>query len=227
VQTVLVQALRNRSGSTTITLDFSGGGYDRREVIAVSYEPGAVAVSIPDPNLRTELEGELSKSAGDPILRSELATLTSLALNDLSIADLTGLERAIGLTELSLRNNRIADIGPLVFNAGLGTGDTVDLRGNAATLSQAVYDTQIPALRNRGVTVQFDPVASIPDANLRAALERELGKSEGDPPILEAELAPLTSLTLNNLSITDLTGLELATSLTELNLNNNNSSSVT
>jgi len=124
-QTVFVQALRNRSGSTTITLNFSGGGYDRTDVIAVSYEPGAVAVSIPDTNLRTALESELDKGTSvEPILRSELATLTSLTLNDLSIADLTGLERAIGLTELSLRNNRIADIGPLVFNAGLGPDGT-------------------------------------------------------------------------------------------------------
>ena len=62
---------------------------------------------------------------------------------------------------------------------------------------------------------------SIPDANLRAALESALGKASG-ARITEAELATLTTLTAQAKSIERLTGLEAAVNLTELYLGWNN-----
>ena len=61
-----------------------------------------------------------------------------------------------------------------------------------------------------------DPV-SIPDTHLRAAIETELGKSSG-ATITEADMAQLTNLKRNNLDIRELTGLEHAINLTELQL---------
>ncbi len=72
------------------------------------------------------------------------------------------------------------------------------------------------------VADEQDPV-SIPDANLRAAIEAALGKASG-APITKAEMATLTSLFRENEGfegIRDLTGLEFATNLTRLNLGHN------
>ena len=56
---------------------------------------------------------------------------------------------------------------------------------------------------------------SIPDANLRAAIEAALGKAR-DTPITVAEMKTLTSLFASFSGIRDLTGLESATNLTRL-----------
>ena len=62
---------------------------------------------------------------------------------------------------------------------------------------------------------------SIPDAALRAAIETKLGKSSG-ATIIESEMNGMTgSLTVNFVSVNDLTGLEHATGITELRISNN------
>lgn len=81
----------------------------------------------------------------------------------------------------------------------------------------------MPALSPFTGTALAAPGVTIPDNNLRAVLEAALDKSAGDP-IFEAELAGLTQLfPWNDKSITDLTGLELCTNLSKLNLGDNNS----
>ena len=60
-------------------------------------------------------------------------------------------------------------------------------------------------------------VVDIPDPNLRAAIEINLGKAEGDP-IASVEMENLTVLEARNANISDLTGLEFATNLTNLDL---------
>ncbi len=89
-------------------------------------------------------------------------------------------------------------------------------------------------------------VVNIPDPNLEAAIREELNKPTGD--ITTDDMALLTSLVASDKSINDLTGLETAinledlnlqynqivdlspltglTSITQLNLNNNNISGV-
>ena len=73
-------------------------------------------------------------------------------------------------------------------------------------------------------TVTFNAVAAaaatdIPDPNLRASIERSLGKAAGEPFTLAA-LTYLFTLTADP-TISDLTGLEGATNLTRLHLSNN------
>jgi len=58
---------------------------------------------------------------------------------------------------------------------------------------------------------------TIPDVNLRAAIEDSLGKASG-APITQEEMASLTRLEAPNSNIRDLTGLEYATGLTVLDL---------
>ena len=65
------------------------------------------------------------------------------------------------------------------------------------------------------------PVVSIPDANLRAAIEDALGKASG-APFTVADMYSLDVLRAGSRGINDLTGLEYAANLTELRLDVNN-----
>ena len=144
---------------------------------------------------------------------SNLTSLTTLDLRSNNISSISSLSNLTSLTWLGLDNNNILDIQPLVANTGLGTGDEVDLSNNP--LSQTSISTHIPALEGRGVTVTVN--VTIPDANLRAVIEDSLSKSSG-ATISLAEMATLTKLVAPNSNISNLTGLEYATGLTELDL---------
>ena len=153
-----------------------------------------------------------------------LTQLTTLNLVDNSISDISPLARLTQLTTLNLVDNSISDLSPLVTNAGLGAGDTVYVSKNP--LSPTSVNTHIPALRSREVTVNFRGLAvNIPDPNLRAAIEAELGKAPGDT-ITTDDMANLTRLSALPATISDLTGLEAATNLTELFLADNSISDI-
>ena len=77
--------------------------------------------------------------------------MTTLYLRDNLVSDISALGDLTLLTNLNLGGNSISDISPLVANTGLGSGDTVELRGNR--LSSLAFDTHIPTLQSRGVTV--------------------------------------------------------------------------
>ena len=59
------------------------------------------------------------------------------------------------------------------------------------------------------------PAVDIPDSNLRAVIETTLGKASG-APIAASDMTTLTRLVAENANISDLTGLEHATNLTDL-----------
>ena len=63
-------------------------------------------------------------------------------------------------------------------------------------------------------------LVAIPDENLRAAIEAALGKANG-ATITQAEMSTLTRLDAPNSDISDLTGLEFATGLTYLRIDDN------
>jgi Leucine-rich repeat (LRR) protein len=65
------------------------------------------------------------------------------------------------------------------------------------------------------------PKSIFPDKNLEAAIRDALGKPVGEE-ITAAELANLTSLSINLKAITDLTGLEYCLNLQKLDLGGNN-----
>ena len=79
--------------------------------------------------------------------------LTYLDLSTNSILDVSALSELTSLRALYLSNNSIVDISPLVANTGLARGDVVWVRNNP--LSDTSINTHIPALQDRGVTVQF------------------------------------------------------------------------
>ena len=88
------------------------------------------------------------------------------------------------------------------------------------------YGTTLASGSRDGTALLWDvsqyitPVVYIPDANLRAVIQDALGKSRF-APITTTDMASLTALDARNRNIRDLTGLESATNLTELNLVSN------
>ena len=115
-------------------------------------------------------------------------------------------------------------------------------RTNIAILNREYYDTLISiAFSSDGTTLAtgswngkvnlwdmskyVTPVVYMPDANLRAVIQSALKKSKF-APITVTDLASLTALDASNSNIRDLTGLEFATNLTELNLADNPLSSL-
>ena len=75
-----------------------------------------------------------------------------------------------------------------------------------------------PALISEPVSTST--VVEIPDRNLRAALEGEFGKDEGEP-ITVGEMASLTTFAATGTDVVSIRGLEHATNLTELSLEEN------
>ena len=69
------------------------------------------------------------------------------------------------------------------------------------------------------------PVVPFSDINLKAVIRNALGKS-GYGPVTREDMASLTTLDASNRNIRDLTGLEFATQLTQLNLEGNPLSSL-
>ena len=174
----------------------------------------------------------LTQLASNGNFISDISTLAGLTnLKGLwlwynSISDISALAGLTSLTQLGLFGNAISDLSPLVENTGLANGDKVDVRENL--LNAQSINTHIPALQSRGVTVDFDNIVvrpediaqtvDIPDSNLRAAIADARGKMPSDP-ITMADMLVLTQLDGRNANISDLTGLELATNLMRLFLN--------
>ena len=88
-----------------------------------------------------------------------LTKLTRLALSNNSVSDLSPLAGLTSLRWMRLAGNNISDLSPLVTNTGLGDGDELEIQGNP--LSYTSIKTHIPALKNRGVTVEFDDVTHL------------------------------------------------------------------
>ena len=138
--------------------------------------------------------------------------------------DITDISPLAGLTklkELRLRGNKIRDVSPLRSLTKLK-----ELRIKQNLLNASSIKDRIPALQARGVAVEFDPTpVTIPDANLRAVIAAKLGKASG-ATITVADMITLTSLDGKRAGISDLTGLEFATSLAQLELYGNGISDI-
>ena len=151
-------------------------------------------VDIPDPNLRAAIESALGKTAGAPISKGEMATLTHLEADEAGISDLTRLEHATNLINLGLWKNSVSDLSPL---AGLTKLTGLYLGGSSASdLSPLARLTKLEHL--------------FLDAN---------GISNLSPL---AELTKLTRLALNGNSVSDLSPLAGLTSLRWMRLAENN-----
>ncbi|MYB94198.1 hypothetical protein F4054_17420 [Candidatus Poribacteria bacterium] len=148
-----------------------------------------VVISIPDPNLVSEVQRNLGMSPGVAITRLDMLKLKAADFtNGGQITDLTGLEYAINLQVLELSDQGIQDITPL---AKLSKLDTLWLDGNPIN--------NITAL-----------------AGLTNLLNLGLGRTQINDLTPLAELTSLSSLTISQNKIDDITPLAGLTNLWNL-----------
>ena len=145
----------------------------------------ARAASLPpiaDSALRAAIGAALGKTPGEAVSPEELAGLESLEARHSGIRDLVGLERAVGLKDLDLGFNPLADLGPL---AALPRLESLNLDGAVLDLQML---TSLRTLKRLSVRNNV-----IDDLQPLAALVGLTELDAGDNRI--ADLSPLTGLT--------------------------------
>ena len=192
---------------------FEASDSDIRDLTGLEFATGLTSLILSD------------NSISDLTPLSGLTNLTSLILSDNTITDISPLSGLTNLTLLILSSNLFSDISPL---SGLTNLTSLNLAYNSVSditpLSSltnltflSLYDGTMIGDRSVLLRLFNLSVADIPDANLRAAIKIAMGKTS-DAPITDFEMGFLSELEAPNSNIRDLNGLELATSLTSLNL---------
>ncbi|MFP6591673.1 MAG: leucine-rich repeat domain-containing protein [Candidatus Latescibacterota bacterium] len=150
-------------------------------------------------------------------------SLTTLSLTDNLIVDLSPLQGLANLKTVTLAANEVRDIEPLVDNPALARGSSVILVGNPlSTLSRTTYVT---TMKDRGATVTADAFAvTFADSLLEVAVRAALMQPTGD--LLHLDLETITTLDVAADSIADLSGIEFMRSLVELDLRDNEITSI-
>ena len=150
-------------------------------------------------------------------------SLTTLSLTDNLIVDLSPLQGLANLKTVTLAANEVRDIEPLVDNPALANGSSVILVGNPlSTLSRTTYVT---TMQDRGATVTADAFAvTFADSLLEVAVRAALMQPTGD--LLHLDLETVTTLDVAADSIADLSGIEFMRSLVELDLRDNEITSI-
>lgn len=128
--------------------------YPRLTALDVGWHdlPNLAFLDVMDDLWRLELGGANIADA------SALFTKTSvghLVLSETGLSDIGFLEAFTELVHLELRGNAITDLAPLVANAGLGSGDYVDVTDNPLDPTDPVIADQIEALLGRGVDLRY------------------------------------------------------------------------
>ena len=216
-------------------------------LICVSIQLTATAqtVAIPDPILREYIEEVLGKAPGTPITVTEMATLTSIEIQEQKrgINDLTGLDHAINLTELHLYDSHsISDISPIagltnLTSLGLGHNQISDISpiaGLTNLISLGLAGNRIsdisPIAGLTNLTILLLQDNSISDISAVSGLTNLTILLLQDNSILDISpvsgLTNLTRLYLENNLISDITAIASLTNLTELDLDGNSISDI-
>ncbi len=158
-------------------------------------------VSIPDANLRAEIEDALDKSSGETITREDMSNLTRVSAGSANISDLTGLEFATNLLSLYLYNNTISDVSAL---SGLTNLTSLTLRKNSITdISPLSGLTNLSLLR-----LEENSISDVSALSGLTSLERlRLQNNTISDISALSGLTNLTGLTLYRNSISDLSPL--------------------
>ena len=117
------QILNVPAGSRTVTASKTGYNTQSKTVNVVAGQTITVdfqleissqdVVTFADPNLEQAVRDALGIPAGQPITKADMARLTDLDASNRGIQNLSGLEYAINLQNLSLGYNQISDISLL------------------------------------------------------------------------------------------------------------------
>ena len=172
-------------------------------------------VAINDGGLRNALEQSLGVASGAVITQLDLATLVSLIAPRVHISDLTGLEHAINLTRLELRDNAISDVSML---GSLETLERLGLQNNAISDVSALGS--LTFLRELHLAGNAIPDVS-PLGSLESLTSLDLSYNATSDVSALGSLESLTGLFLSDNTISDVSPLGSLESLTWLWLGNN------
>ena len=219
------------AGDAIVTVVASDGELTAKQIFSVSVsnaiaptpnpdEPNAPDLSsevfIPDANLRAAVRSQLGLAEGDILTQQEMQKLTTLKTSDSQIEDLTGLEHAIHLTELSLTGtNQFGNITPLASLTAL-----TDLHFSVSRVSDLSPLASLTALTR--LDIRYSPISDLsPLASLTALTNLYFeGTNISDLGPLTG-LTALTSLTLDKGQVSDISPLGDLTALTNLNFYSN------
>lgn len=190
-------------------------------------------VNIPDAELKAALVFSLGLPYGyaPDLTEGELASVTALNLNGRPITDLTGLEYAVDMNGLDMEGTLVTDLTPLSGMTNLGV-----LRITDNPVSDvSMLPTQITTLDMGGTLVTdlsqlagFTSLGSLNISNLPSGLTNETTVStlttlnslniSGNTDLVPVafDVTNLLSLTMNDVSVTTLDGIENLTSLMTL-----------
>ena len=187
--------------------------------VSVSHVPSPI-VRIPDANLRAAIEAALGTASGAPITVAKMETLQGLTASYAGISDLTGLEFATYLRDISLVANNITDVSPL---SGLTYLRSLQLAGNNIT-DQSVLASCLRSLTNLELLTLggtgFADISGLSGLTNLLILELQLNGISDISPL--SGLTNLELLWLEDNNITDISPLGGLTNLTSIVLLNNN-----
>ena len=188
-------------------------------LIPLSVVKADSVVTFPDPNLEAVIRTAVGKPTGD-ISQSDLVGLKSLAADNTSIIDLTGLEHCTSLTELDISSNEISDISPL---SGLTSLGELDLSSNEIIdISPLSGLTSLEYLYLGGnQIIDISPLSGLTRLNLLDLWGNQIIDVS---PV--SGLTSLWGLVLKGNQISDISPLSGFTSLTYLDLGGNQISDI-
>jgi Leucine-rich repeat (LRR) protein len=173
------------------------------------------AVVINDANLEQAVRDALGKPTGE-ITEADMAMLITLVANDENISDITGLEYAINLSMLSLRQNNISDLSPLQNLVSLTTLflDNNYIISDIQPLANLTNLSYL-GLSNNNVT----DISSLQNAYDLISLTMNNNQVADISPLQNHFL--LDYLLMGNNQVSDISALHNITSLTTLYLHGN------
>ena len=204
-----LQTRRARRSAGSMTEDTRATA---EEVVAAAAEGVAI---FPDELVEEMIRLKLRQPEG-PILISELEQLTAFNLGlELYVADLSGIEHLVNITEFDLTQNRATDLSPLASLTNLTwldltQNDIVDISPVAALTNLTFFGVQ------DNLVTDISPLAAL--TNLTAL---NLQKNEISDISSLAALTKLTKLNLTSNNVSDLSPLASLTNLTLLELTKN------
>ena len=187
-----------------------GGGTGSPDLIVESPSVGDSTLTTGQSfTLQATVRNQGSGQSAATTLRYYQSVNATISSSDTRVgSDAVGSLNASGSSPESISLNAPSSAGTYYYGACVSS-----VSGESDTGNNCSSAVRVTVSSGGGSTTNVD----IPDANLRAVIEDILGKASG-APITAAEMATLTRLNAERKNISDLTGLEFATSLTWLNL---------
>ena len=176
---------------------------------------GEGEVIFPDPAVEDAVRKDLKQDEG-PILIEDVAKFTSFSLNQLLyVADISGLEHMVNLTEFDLSQNATGDITPV---AGLTNLTRLDLAQNdVGDITPVAGLTNLTYLR-----LKDNRVSDIsPLSGLTNLTELDLWENQISDISILSNLTNLITLNLTRNQISDISPLASLSNLTHLELARN------